>query len=79
MSDNKAIANIIRHMADALATLRVDSTGGELVIGRTVVDLHWLSRKIEDERYQAHFANHLATETKDAMQGLKKCIEGWDL
>lgn len=25
------------------------------------------------------FANNLATETKDAMQGLKKCIEGWDL
>ena len=57
----------LEEVAELLRTLRVDSSGGELVLNRTAVDLDWLANKLKSGSYIAHIPRHLRVEALDAL------------
>ena len=57
----------LEEVAELLRTLRVDSSGGELVLNRTAVDLNWLANKLKSGSYIAHIPGHLRVEALDAL------------
>jgi predicted HAD superfamily Cof-like phosphohydrolase len=57
----------LEEITELLRTLRVDSSGGELVLNRVAVDLGWLANKLKSGDYTAHIAAHHRVEALDAL------------
>ena len=57
----------LEEITELLRTLRVDSSGGELVLNRVAVDLGWLANKLKSGDYTAHIAAHHRIDALDAL------------
>lgn len=57
----------LEEMSEFLATLRIDSVGGELVLNRMQNDLAWLARKLTTSQYIAHIPVHKRADALDSL------------
>lgn len=63
----------IEELTEFLLTLRISksnhvhSSGGQLVIERSVTDLRWLAGKLKSGEYLAHVQSHMKVDALDAL------------